>query len=72
MLILAVPEDLDKLLKYGGLAAVTSLSKGCRVVIMTIDVAFVLIIAVLCSEDCRAYRACKVLDMVFTLQSCDV
>ncbi len=46
MLVLAVPEDLDKLLEDGRLAAATPLGELCRVVVVAVDVAVVLVVAV--------------------------
>ena len=39
---------------------------------MTIDVAFVLVVAVRCAEDGRAYAAREVLNVVFSIKRSDV
>ena len=54
MLVLAVSEDFDELLKDCCLTAVASLSESGGVVIVTVHIAFVLIVAVLRAEDRRA------------------
>ena len=72
MLVLAVSEDFDKLLQNCSLAAVTSLRILRRVVIVAVDLSFVFIVAVLSAKDCRAYRAGKMLDMVFSIKCGDV
>ena len=68
MLVLTVPEDFDELLKDRSLAAVAALCKSRRVVVVAIDIAIVLIIAVFCSESSRANRAGKVVDMVLAIE----
>ena len=64
VLILAVAEDFDKLLENGILAALATLCEFCRIVVMAIHVAFVLIVAIFSSELCRADGACEMLNMV--------
>lgn len=54
MLILAVSEYLDKLLENGGLAATTALSVLRRIMVVAVDVAIVLVVAILSAEDSRA------------------
>jgi hypothetical protein len=44
VLILAIAEYFDKLLENGSMTAVASLSKSRRVVVMTVNVTFVLIV----------------------------
>lgn len=72
MLIDAIPENLHKLLKNGGLAAIAFLRKLCRVVVVTVDRSFVLIIRVLCAEDGRADATGEVLDVILAVQGGDV
>lgn len=55
MLILPVSEDLDELLQNRCLAAVASLRKLGGVVVMTVDAAFMFVVAVGCTEDGRTY-----------------
>lgn len=72
MLVLPIPEDLDKLLKNCRLTSVAFLSKLGGVVIMAVDLPIVLIVAVLSAKDGRAERARKMVDMVLPLKRCDV
>lgn len=67
MLVLAIAENLDKLLEDGRLAAIASLSEFGRVVVMTIYVSLVFVVAVLGAKHGRTYRAGEVLDVIFTL-----
>lgn len=55
MLILPVAEDFDKLLQNRILAAVASLRELGGVVIVAVNVAFVLVVAILCSKHRRAH-----------------
>ena len=72
MLILAIPENLNKLLEYGGLAAITSLSELGRVMIVAVDFSFVFVVAVLSAKYCRAQRASEMVDMILPVKSCDI
>ena len=72
MLVLAIPEDLDKLLEDSGLAAITSLSEVCGVVVVAVYGILMFVVAILGTEDRRTYRACKVLDVELSIQCCDV
>ena len=72
MLVLSVSKDFDKLLQYRRLTSVASLSELGGVVIMAVHLPFVLVIAVLSSEDSRAYGACEMFDVVFPLQCSNV
>ncbi len=51
VLVLAIPEDLDKLLKDGGLASAATLGELGGVVIVAVDAAVVFVVAVLGAED---------------------
>ena len=51
MLILAIAEDLDKLLENGGMTAMATLCKLGRVVKMAVDLALMFIVGVLGTED---------------------
>lgn len=68
VLVLSVPEDLNELLQYGGLAAVASLSELCRIVIVAVYLSFVFVVAILSSKNGRAHGTGEVLDMVLALQ----
>lgn len=72
MLILAIAEDLNKLLENGRMASITSLRKLCGVVVMAVHLPIVLIVTILCAEHSWAYRAGEVIDVVFPIQSCDI
>lgn len=72
MLVLPVAEDLDKLLEDGDLTPVTALGELGRVVVVTVNVAVVLIIAVLCAEYCVTERAGEVVDVILAVESRDV
>jgi len=50
----------------------TSLSELCRVVVVAVDVALVLIVAVLGTENSRANGAREMLDMIFAIECCNV
>lgn len=46
MLVLPITKDFDKLLEDRGLASIATLRKFGRVVVVTVDTAFVLVVAV--------------------------
>lgn len=68
MLVLAVPENLHKLLQDRVLAAVASLCEFGGVMVVAVHVALVLVIAVLSPEDCRTDRAREVLNVVLAIK----
>jgi len=72
MLVLAVPEDFDKLLEDGCLAAITPLGKLGRIMVVAIDLAIVFVVAVRRAKYCWTHRTGKVVDMVFAVESSDV
>ena len=72
MLILAIPEDLHKLLQNRGSASIAPLSKLRRIVVVTIYFPFMLVVAVLCTENRGADRAGKVFNMILSFQSRNV
>lgn len=72
MLILTVAEYLNELLKNCCLAAVTSLSKLRRVMVMTVDLTIVFVVAVLRSKYGRTHRAGEVVDVVFAIKGRNV
>lgn len=72
MLVLAVAEDLDKLLKNCRLTSIAALSETGGVVKMTVDIAIVLVVAVLSAEHSRAHAARKVVDVVLAIKCSDV
>lgn len=72
MLVLAIPEYFHKLLKDCCLASIASLRELRRVVIVTVYLPFMLVVAILRTEDCWAHRTGKMLDVVFPIQSRNV
>lgn len=72
VLVLTVPEDLDELLKNGGLAAIAALRELGGIVIVAVHLAVVLVVAVLGAEYGGAQGAGEVIDVVFALEGCDV
>lgn len=72
MLILTIAEDLNELLQNCCLTAIAPLRKLCRVMVVAVHLSIVLVVTVLRSKYCWADRACKVVDMVFPIQSRDV
>lgn len=72
MLILAIPEDLDELFQNGRLAPIASLRVFGRIMIVTINTCIMFVIAIRRSEDGRAYRAGKMLNVVFSIQGSNV
>lgn len=72
VLIDSVSENLHKLLKNGGLASITLLREFGRIVEMTIDISFVLVVRILSSKDCRAHGAGEVLNVILAIQCSDI
>lgn len=72
MLILSISEDLDKLLKNCRLTSVALLSELGGVMIMAVDLSIVLIVAVLSTEHGRTERTGKMVDVILSLERCDV
>lgn len=68
VLVLTITKDFDKLLENGRLTSIASLRKSGRIMVVAINVALVLVVAVLRSKDCWTYRACEVLNVVFSIQ----
>jgi hypothetical protein len=72
MLVLVVPVDLHKLLEDSGPATTALNSKSRRVMEVTEDPSIVLIVAVLRTKDCRAYRTSEVLHMELLAQGSNI
>lgn len=72
MLVLTVSEDLHELLQDGGPASVAPLGKLRRVVVVTVDLPFVFVIAVLRAENGWAHRAREMFNVILSLQGGDV
>lgn len=51
MLVLTVPEYLDKLLENGGLTAVTALCELGGIMVVAVDISVMFVVAVLGSKD---------------------
>lgn len=69
MLVLAIAEDFHELLQDGRVAAVASLGELGRVVEVTIDLAFVFIVGILCTKDRGTDRTSKMLYVVLAVES---
>lgn len=72
VLILAIAENLDKLLQDGGVTAVASLSKLGGIMEMAVYLALMLVIGILGAEYRGTYGASKMLDVVLAVQGRDV
>jgi hypothetical protein len=72
VLILTISEYFHELLQNRVLTASTALRKFCRVVVMAIYIAFVLVVAVLCPENGRTQGARKMFNVVFSIERSDV
>lgn len=72
MLILAIAKYLNKLFQDGSLAAVTTLSKASGVVVVAIDHALVLIVAILSAEGGRADGAGEMVNVVFAIEGSNI
>ena len=72
MLILTITKYLNELFQDCCVATITFLCKLCRIVIMAINTAVMLIVTILCTKHGRTYRAREMLDVVFSLESGDV
>jgi len=72
MLILTVSEYLDELFQNGCLATVAFRGKLCRVVVVTVNLAAVLVVRILGTKHRRTDTAGKVLDVVFAVKRRDV
>lgn len=72
VLILAIPKYFHKLLQDCCVAPITALGELGRVMVVAVDLAIMLIIAVLRAKHCWTYRAGKVIYMVFSIKGCDV
>lgn len=67
VLVLAITEDLDKLLKNCRLTSVALLGKLGGIVVVAVNLAIVFVVAVLGTEHGRAERAGEVVDVVLAL-----
>lgn len=72
VLVDAIPEDLDKLLQDCSLTPIASLRKSSGVVEVAVHAAFVFIVRILCSKDCRTHGTREVFDVVLLVQRSDV
>lgn len=72
VLILTIAEYFHELLENCGLASIAALSKLCRVMEMAINLAVMLVVAVLCPKYSGAHGARKVINMVLPIQSGDI
>jgi len=72
VLVLTVSEDLDKLLQDGSLATTAALGELCRVVVVAVDLALMLVVAILGTKHSWAQRTGEVVDMILAVQGCDI
>lgn len=72
MLVLAISKDLDELFQDRRMAAITSLCKAGRVMVMTVDLSSMLIVTVLGSKNRSTRRTREVIDVILPIQSCDI
>jgi len=72
MLILSIPKYLDELLENGGLTAVASLGELGRVVVMTVNSAVVFVVTILSTKHGWTYGTGEMLNVIFSVQGCDV
>lgn len=72
VLILTVPEDLDELLEDRCLTPIASLCELCRIMVMTVNLAFMLVVAVFSSENRGTYGAGEMFDVVLPLQCSNI
>lgn len=68
MLVLSVPENLHELFQDRSLTAITALGELCRIVVMTVYLAIVFIIAILCPKNSRTHRTCEMIYVVFVFK----
>lgn len=72
MLVLSISEDLNKLLKNCCLTSVTLLGELGGVMIMAIDLSIVFVVTVLSTKNGRTKRTGKMIDVILSLERCDV
>jgi len=72
MLVLTVSKNLNKLLQNGSLATTAALGELCRVVVMAVDLALMLVVAILGTKHSWAQRAGEVVNMILAVQGCDI
>lgn len=72
MLVLTISEYLHELFQNRRLTAVTSLCKLGGIVVVAIDAALMLVVAILCAEHCRTHGAGEVLDVILSVECSDV
>lgn len=68
VLVLSISEYFNELFQDRGLTAAASLGELGRVMVMAINLAIMLIIAVLSTEYCWAKGAGEVIDVVFAIE----
>lgn len=72
MLVLTITKDLDKLLQNSGLTSIAALGELSGVVIMTIDPAIVLVIAVLRAKHSGTDGAGEVLNVILAVKCSNI
>lgn len=72
MLVLSVPIYLHELFENRCLATIASLCKLGRVMVVAVDTTLVLVVAIRSAENCGTDGACKMFDVVFSIQRSDI
>ena len=72
MLVLAIAINLNELLQNSCVAAIASLGKLCRVVVVAVNIAVMLVVAILGPEHSRAQTTCKMFHMVFSVECSNI
>lgn len=72
MLILTIAEYFHKLLEDCCLAAIASLSELCRVMVVAVNLAIMLIIAVLGAKYRWTHRTGKMIYVILAIKCCDI
>ena len=72
MLVLALPEDLNKLFQNRGVTSITTLCELCRVVVVAVDTSIMFVVTVLGAKDCWAYRTGEMIYVIFSVKGSNV
>jgi hypothetical protein len=72
VLVLPVSEYFHELFQNCGLTSIAALRKLCRIVVMAVDFAFMLVVAILGTKDSWADRAGEMFNVVLSFKSSDV
>ena len=67
VLVLSLPEDLNKLFQNRGVASIATLCELCRIVVVTIHMSIMLVVTVLGTKDCWAHRTGEMIYVIFSV-----